>query len=140
MRAVCVAVGTGAVRDEPRAVTMGLFDTLDLPGNRVECFIPSNPLEFAFTAPADPFHGVLEPIGVILAAKISLAAGAGKQPWIVRAVMSPVVGVKANYHTIFDVGNQQTATATIVSRAAGSHNTRAITVCWLLLQPGSLNR
>jgi hypothetical protein len=34
---------------------------------------------------------VFESIGVILAAKISLATGAGKQPWVVKTVMGPVV-------------------------------------------------
>jgi hypothetical protein len=45
-------------------------------GNSVQSLIPVYPLPFAIALPADPFHGILDSIGIINMLKLRKALGA----------------------------------------------------------------
>ena len=117
VRAIELVVGAGAVGDKERAVAVFGFDALELSGDAVEGFVPGNALELAFAACPRPFERMQQPVGVVLAAQVGASARTGTQLGSSEAVR-PVVSVQPDDTSVFEVGDQQTASAAVVGRTA----------------------
>ena len=110
-----------------------LDDTVDLGSGQVEGFLPTDRLEFPLTAFADPFKRLGQAVGVVLAAEIGFAAGAGKKTRTVWLIILTVIGVQADDPAVLEMGNQQAASAAVVRRATGAHDLRLPSEIWLCL-------
>jgi len=93
------------------------FDALELGGDGLEGFVPGDALELTFAACPGPFERMQQPVGVVLAAQVGPPARAGAQLGGGEAVWA-VVAVEAGDASVFDMGDQQAASAAVVGRAA----------------------
>lgn len=78
-------------------------------------------MEAGLTAFSCPFEGVFEPVGVILATQVGVAAHTCQQAGIIDTVIGAVIGFESGDNTIANVSDQQTAPAAVMSRTAGAH-------------------
>jgi len=85
--------------------------------NGIEGFVPGDAGELAFAAFAGALERIEQAVGVVLAAQVGASARAGAQLRGGEGIRA-VVGVETGDASVFEVGDEETASAAVVGGAA----------------------
>ena len=114
-----LAVAARPVGHEEGGIAVSLSDPEDLPGDAVGGLVPRDPLETPRPSGADAFHGIFQPVGVILTVPVGPAPDTGPELGIGDRVGRTVVAFDAGDDTVPDKDPEHAAAAAVVRRTAG---------------------